>query len=334
MKPFLLLCFAALVGSAQAPFLTDIRQLTHGGQNAEAYWSPDGKRLIFQSTRPPYSCDQIFIMNADGSGQRLVSTGKGRTTCSYFLGDNSHILYASTHLAGAACPTDPDRSKGYVWGIFPGFDIFLATDAGKIEKRLTDAPGYDAEATVNWKTGDIVYTSLASGDLELWTMRPDGSNKRQITHKTGYDGGAVFSRDGSKLVWRANYPNTRDTLAAYKSLLVQNLVAPMKIEIMVADADGRNTRRVTDFGCASFAPTFTPDGKKILFASNKHNCDSRYFELYRMNLDGSGLEQVTSFGGFTSFPEFSPDGKALVFCSDHDAKARYEFNIFTAKWRD
>jgi TolB protein len=334
MKKLLLaaIAAAAVATAAPPPRLLDLRQLTHGGQNAEAYWSPDGKRLIFQTTRAPYECDQIFLMNADGSDQHLVSTGKGRTTCGYFLRDNRHIVYASTHLAGDACPTAPDRSKGYVWGVFPGYDIFLATDDGKIQKRLTDTPGYDAEATINWKTGNIVYTSLASGDLDLWTMRPDGSAKRQITRKPGYDGGAVFSRDGKKLVWRAGYPKTPEDLARYQSLLKENLTTPMKMEIVVANADGSNARTVTNFGCASFAPTFTPDGKKILFASNKHECDSRHFELFLMNVDGSDLQQVTTFGGFTSFPEFSPDGKTLVFCSDKDAKERYEFNIFTAKW--
>jgi len=324
---------AAAAALAQQPYLTDIRQLTHGGQNAEAYWSPDGKRLIFQTTRPPYACDQMFIMNADGSDQHLVSTGKGRTTCGYFLRDNRHIVYASTHPAGDACPAPPDRSKGYLWGVFAGYDIFLATDAGKIEKQLTSTPGYDAEATINWKTGTVVYTSLASHDLDLWTMRPDGSHKKQITRTIGYDGGAVFSRDGKQLAWRAHYPRTPEDLASYKSLLAENLTAPMKMELVVADSQGRNARVITDFGCASFAPTFTPDGRKIVFSSNRHNCDSRYFELYMANTDGTGLEQVTHFGGFTSFPEFSPDGKTLVFCSDRDAKERYEFNIFTARWQ-
>jgi len=323
---------AAVSAGAQPAYLSDIRQLTNGGENAEAYWSPDGKRLIFQTTRPPYDCDQIFIMNADGSDQHLVSTGKGRTTCAYFLKDNRHIIYASTHLAADACPPPADRSKGYVWGVFAGYDIFLATDTGKIEKRLTDTPGYDAEATVNWKTGNIVYTSLASGDLDLWTMRSDGSEKKQITRTVGYDGGPVFSRDGKKLAWRANYPKTPQEMARYKELLAENLTAPMKMELMVADADGSHTRTLTDFGCASFAPTFTPDGKQILFSSNRHDCDSRNFELYLINVDGTGLKQVTSFGGFTSFPEFSPDGKTLVFCSDRNAKGRYEFNIFTARW--
>ena len=330
---FLFICGLAACLSAQSEHLTGIRQLTHGGQNAEAYWSPDGKRLIFQSTRPPYDCDQIFIMNADGSDPRLVSSGKGRTTCAYFLKDNKRIIYASTHLAADACPAPPDRSKGYVWGVFAGYDIFLATDTGKILKRLTDAPGYDAEGTVNWKTGNIIYTSMASGDLDLWTMRSDGSGKKQITKRAGYDGGAVFSRDGTRLVWRANYPKTPETMDRYKTLLAENLTAPMKMEIMVADADGGNARMLTDFGCASFAPTFTPDGKQILFSSNKHDCDSRHFELYLMNVDGTGLQQVTHSGGFTSFPEFSPDGNTLVYCSDEGAKERYEFNIFTARWK-
>lgn len=325
--------FAVSLAFAQDIHLTDIRQLTHGGQNAEAYWSPDGKKLIFQTTRAPYDCDQIFVMNADGSDQHLVSTGKGRTTCAYFLKDGKHIVYASTHLAADACPASPDRSKGYVWGVFEGYDIFLATLDGKIEKRLTDTPGYDAEATINWKTGNVVYTSLASHDLDLWTMKTDGSGKKQLTRAPGYDGGAVYSHDGKKLVWRAHYPKSPEDMAKYKELLSDNLTAPMKMEIMVADADGSNARAVTDFGCASFAPTFTPDDRKIVFSSNKHDCDSRHFELYMMNLDGTGLEQVTHSGGFTSFPEFSPDGKTLVFCSDRGAKERYEFNIFTAKWQ-
>jgi Tol biopolymer transport system component len=272
-------------------------------------------------------------MNADGSDQHLVSTGKGRTTCGYFLDDGKHIVYASTHEAGDACPPPPDRSKGYVWGVFPGYDIYLAGEDGKIQKKLTEAGGYDAEATVNWKTGRIVYTSLASSDLDLWTMKSDGTGKKRISTREGYDGGAVFSRDGKKLVWRANYPKTPEDMERYKQLLAENLTAPMKMEIVVGDANGANARVVTDFGCASFAPTFTPDGRKILFASNKHNCDGRKFELFLMNLDGSGLEQVTDFGGFTSFPEFSPDGQKLVFCSDRGAKERYEFNIFVAGWK-
>jgi TolB protein len=329
----LLAIFAAAAALLPAQHLTNLKQLTSGGQNAEAYWSPDGRRLVFQTTRDPYQCDQIFTMNADGSDQKLVSTGKGRTTCGYFLADNKHIVYGSTHEASAACPPSPDRSKGYVWAVFPSYDIFLAEDSGKIVKKLTDAPGYDAEATVNFKTKEIVYTSMASGDLDLWKMHPDGSKKQQLTKSVGYDGGAVFSHDGKKIVWRGNHPSTPETMARYKDLLKDNLTTPMKMELFVSDENGKNAKQITNFGCASFAPSFTPDDKKIIFASNKLECDGRKFELFMVNLDGSGLEQVTTFGGFTSFAEFSPDGRKLVFATDHQAKARYEFNIFTADWK-
>jgi TolB protein len=328
-----LLISLALWAVAPAQHLTGLHQLTHGGQNAEAYWAPDGKRLIFQSTRDQLECDQIFIMNVDGSDQHLVSTGKGRTTCAYFLKDNKHILYASTHAAAPACPPPADRSKGYVWAVYDTYDIYLATDGGKIEKKLAEAQGYDAEATVNWKTGKIVYTSMQSGDLDLWTMNTDGSGKRQITRTEGYDGGAVFSRDGRKIVWRANHPATPEASKNYRDLLAAHLTTPMKMELFVSDADGKHAKQITSFGCASFAPTFTPDGSKILFSSNKLACDSRKFELFLVNLDGTGLEQVTDFGGFTSFPEFSPDGKTLVFATDKDSTGRYEFNIFTAGWK-
>ena len=313
--------------------LDNLRQLTSGGQNAEAYWAPDGKRIIFQSTRDGHECDQIYIMNADGSNVHMVSTGKGVTTCGYFLADNKHIIYASTHQSGEACPARPDRSKGYVWAVYPGFDIYLATDTGKILKKLTSAPGYDAEGTVNWKNNKMIYTSMASGDLELWTMRPDGGAKKRITNSEGYDGGAVFSRDGSKLVWRANHPATPENMANYHQLLRENLTTPMKMELFLAEGGGGNAKQITNYGCASFAPTFTPDGKKILFSSNKHHCDSSDFELYLVNLDGTGLEQVTRFGGFNAFPEFSPDGKQIVFASSYKSKSNYEFNIFTADWK-
>jgi Tol biopolymer transport system component len=323
-----------LLAFAQNPDrFASLRQLTHGGQNAEAYWAPDGRRIVFQSTRPPYGCDQIFVMNADGSDQHLVSTGKGRTTCGYFLPDNEHILYASTHEADEACPPAADRSKGYVWAVYPGYDIYLATGKGEIVEKLTDAPGYDAEATVNFAGGKIVYTSMSTGDLELWTMNTDGSGKKRLTTKVGYDGGAVNSRDGTKIVWRANHP-AGGQLQQYRQLLSESLTSPMKMEIIVSDADGSNQRQITSFGCASFAPTFSPDGRKILFSSNKHACDGRLFELFIMNLDGSGVEQVTDFGGFTSFPEFSPDGKQLVFASDKNAPSPYEFNIFVTDWKE
>jgi Tol biopolymer transport system component len=324
---------AALLAQEPPKYLTNLKQLTFGGQNAEAYWSPDGKRLIFQSTREPHQCDQIYVMNADGSGLHMVSTGKGVTTCGYFLSDNKSVVWASTHEAGDACPARPDRSKGYVWAVYSGFDIYKSDDQGKNLQKLTNTPGYDAEATVNWKTKRIIYTSLASGDLELWSMKEDGSDKKQITKSEGYDGGAFYDRTGKRLIWRANHPDGQAATAKYRDLLKDNLTAPMRMELFISDAKGARPKQITSLGCAAFAPTFSPDGKKIVFASNKHNCDGRKFELYMMNTDGTGLEQITNFGGFTSFPEWSPDGKKLVFASDYQAKARYEFNIFVADWK-
>lgn len=330
---FLITITAGLALAADdSAFYTNVKQLTHGGENAEAYWSPDGKRLIFQSTRDALKCDQIFVMNADGTDQHMVSNGKGRTTCGYFLPDNGHIVYGSTHLAGDACPPAADRSKGYVWAVYPGYDVILAKDDGSDPKRLTDAPGYDAEATINAKTKKIIYTSMSTGDLDLWSMNLDGSGKKQLTKGYGYDGGAVFSRDGKKIVWRANHPATPELKKTYDSLLKENLTSPMKMELFVGNADGSGAKEITHFGCASFAPTFTPDGKQILFSSNKYDCDSSKFELYLINTDGTNLRQVTTYGGFTSFPEFSPDGKKLVFVTDWKA-GKYEFNIFTADWK-
>jgi Tol biopolymer transport system component len=330
---FLLLVTAATALAQPGERLSNIRQLTSGGQNAEAYWSPDGQRLIFQSTREGHGCDQIYIMNADGSGQRMVSTGKGVTTCGYFLPDGKQIVYASTHEAGPECPARPDRSQGYVWAVYPNFELYLADDNGGNLRKLTDSPRYDAEATVNWKTKQIVYTSLASGDLDLWSMDADGANRRRLTESPGYDGGAFFSPDGRKIVWRANHPADPAGVSRYQELLSQDLTAPMKMEIFVANSDGSEARQITNFGCASFAPQFTPDGKRIIFSSNKNECDSRKFELFMMDLDGGNIEQVTGFGGFTSFGEFSPDGKRLVFTSDWKAQGRYEFNIFVADWK-
>ncbi len=327
------LLFVVVCAWGQSTHISNLKQLTNGGQNAEGYWSPNGKKIVFQTTRDKFECDQIFVMNSDGTDQHLVSNGKGRTTCGYFLPGNKHILYASTHEDGPACPAPADRSKGYVWAVSPTYDIYVAKLNGEIVKRLTNSNGYDAEATVNFKTKRIIYTSMVSGDLDLWTMSLDGLKKRQLTKSVGYDGGAVFSRDGKQIVWRGNHPQSTENVKKYKDLLKENLTTPMKMEIMISDANGQNVRELTHFNCASFAPTFTPDGKHIIFSSNKHNCDGRDFELYMMDTKGNNLQQITNFGGFTSFPEISPDGKKIIFSSSYQTKSRYEFNLFVADWK-
>jgi Tol biopolymer transport system component len=312
--------------------LDRIRQLTSGGENAEAYWSPDGKQLVFQSTRPPLKADQIFIMNADGSDQRMVSTGKGRTTCAYFFKDGKRILYASTHLAGDEPPPPPDFSLGYVWGVFPSYDLFTVNTDGTDLKRLTDTPGYDAEATVSPDGRKIVFTSTRDGDLDLYTMDVDGRNLRRVTKEVGYDGGAFFSPDSKLICYRAHHPQTDPERQEYRDLLSRHMVRPSKMELWVMNADGSNKRQVTRNGAANFCPYFTPDGKRLIFASNLENPRGRNFDLYLINLDGTGLAKVTTDPTFDGFPMFSPDGKKLVWASNRNAKARGETNLFVADW--
>jgi len=328
-----LLCPVGEVAQAQTTkLLSNIRQLTFGGQNAEAYWSPDGKQLVFQATRDGNDCDQIYVMNADGSDLRMVSTGKGVTTCGYFLPGGRDILYSSTHESNAMCPAPTDRSQGYVWPIHAGYDIYRVRLDGTDLRRLTHREGYDAEGTVNWTDKKIVYTSTAAGDLDLWSMDLEGRDKLRLTATLGYDGGGFFSSDGEKLVWRAHHPKEADSVRRYLNLLERDLTAPMKMELFIADANGSNSRKITGFGCASFAPQFTPDRKHIIFSSNMGNCDSREFELFMVDIDGANLTQITDFGDFTSFAEFSPNGLKVVFTSSHNARSPYEFNIFTADW--
>ena len=293
--------------------LRNIRQLTFGGENAEAYFSFDGKRLIFQSTRQGVDCDQIFTMAVDGSQQRRVSNGQGRTTCSYFSPAGDSIVYASTYLGGTACPAKPDFSRGYVWPIYHSYDIFRARPDGSGIERLTDTPGYDAEATVG-PDGRIIFTSVRDGDMELYVMDADGKNVKRITNRPGPDGGAFFSKDGKMIVWRGKTLTDPKELDEYRALLKEGLWRPSDLEIMVANADGTNIRTVTALPGASFAPYFTPDSKKIIFSSNHLDPRGRNFDLFLVNVDGSGIERVTTNESFDGFPMFSPDGRSIT-CS-------------------
>jgi Tol biopolymer transport system component len=313
--------------------LRNIKQLTFGGQNAEAYFSADGKKLIFQSTREPVKCDQIFVMNTDGSDQHMVSTGKGRTTCSFWYPDGNKILYASTHLGSPECPPKPDYSKGYVWAIYPSFDIFTATPDGTDLKQLTKEAGYDAEAVISSDGKKIVFTSVRNGDLDIYIMDADGSNVKQLTHELGYDGGPTLSPDGKLIVYRAHHPKTEQEIKDYKDLLAQNLIRPTYLEIWTMKADGSDKRQITDLGAASFAPAFYPDGKHIVFSSNVGSTGGMgNFELYGVDLDGKNLERLTFTDGFDGFPMFSPDGKKLVWISGRNAKVPHETNVFIGDW--
>lgn len=318
--------------NAQETRLQNLRQLTFGGQNAEAYFSYDGTKIIFQSTRPPYQCDQIFGMNVDGSDVKLLSTGKGRTTCGFFFPDGKRILYASTHLASNACPPAPDRSQGYVWPIYPSYDIFSGNIDGSGLKRLTKTPGYDAEGTISPDGKKIAFTSMRSGDLDIYTMNAAGSAVKRLTSEKGYDGGPFFSWDGKTIAYRAYRPKTQDEMAEYETLLKQNLIKPTRAEIFMMSSDGSNKRQITNNGAANWAPFLLPNNRQIIFSSNLHDAERKSFSLYIINVAGTGLQRVTYGARFDAFPMHSRDGKKLLFASTRNATEPREFNIFIADW--
>lgn len=325
---------------AQESHLKNMKQLTFGGDNAEAYFSFDGKNLSFQSNNKAWGlqCDQIFNMDISRASADttykppLISTGKGRTTCSFFLPGDKTILYASTHLNGDKCPESVKIEGKYIWAVYNNYDIFVSDLNGKIIKQLTNTLGYDAEATISPKGDKIVFTSDRSGDLELWTMNIDGSDQKQVTFGLGYDGGAFFSPDGKQLVFRASRPTTDEEVKEYKDLFAKGLVAPVNMEIYVCDVDGKNLRQVTHLGKANWAPFFHPSGKKIIFSSNHHSQRGYDFQLYMINLDGSGLEKITIESYFNAFPMFSPDGKKLIFSSNRNNHGTHDTNLFIADW--
>jgi len=321
----------------------NMRMLTNGGDNAEAYWSFDNTKLVFQANVEKWgtSCDQIFLYDLASKSDintrpPLLSTGKGRTTCSYFMPGDTTIVYASTHLADEACPPVPERRPDglYVWPVYESYDIFVADLEGNIVDQLTDTPGYDAEATVSPKGDKIVFTSMRTGDLELFTMNIDGSDVKQITSGLGYDGGAFFSPDGSKLIFRSSRPQTEEEIRTYKELLAEGLVQPTEMELYVCNADGSDLQQITDLGNANWAPFFHPSGEKILFSSNHKSPRGFPFNLFMINLDGSGLEQITFDEAFDSFPMFSHDGKHLVFASNRHNGGTRATNLFVAEWMD
>lgn len=325
----------------QEKHLKNIKQLTFGGDNAEAYFSFDNKMITFQVTNEAWDleCDQIFYTPLEESNMgevmpQMISTGQGRTTCSYFMPGNKSILYASTHEWNINCPPVPEpRADGkYVWPIYEGFDIYVADLEGNIINKLTNHPGYDAEATVSPNGDKIVFTSIRSGDLELYTMDIDGSNIKQVTSELGYDGGAFFSPDGSKLVFRSSRPKTEEDIKIYKDLLAEGLVMPTNMEIYVCNVDGTELQQVTDLGKANWAPFFHPSGEKILFSSNHASERGYQFNLYMINLDGSELEQITFDPVFDAFPMFSFDGKKLIFSSNRNNGGTRDTNLFIADW--
>ena len=317
--------------------LSNIRQLTFGGENAEAYWSADGKWITFQSTREGRTCDQQYVMRADGSDLVRISDGRGKTTCGWFLPGSERLLFASSTALDSVCPPRPDPSKGYVWPL-DKYDLYTVGRDGSDLTRLTSYGVYTAEAVVSPDGKKIVFTSLKDGDLDIYTMNVDGSDIRRLTTTPGYDGGAWWSPDGKKIVYRANHPKDPAELKQYRELLAQHLVKPSKVELFVMNADGSDQRQVTNLGGANFGPSWSPDGKQIIFASNFATPRSRNFELYLVSATDTmatadRLEKITVFDSFDGFPMFSPDGKKLIFASNRNAKTEGETNVFVADFR-
>jgi TolB protein len=330
----------ALTVPGEEKHLKNVRQLTFGGQNAEAYFSFEDKYLIFQHQGEGVPCDQIYSIPVDTpdgkpAAPKLISTGKGRTTCAYYFPSGDRVLFSSTHASSPDCPPKPDYSRGYVWPIYNTYQIFTAKPDGSDLKQLTNARGYNAESTITRDGKHIVFTSTRNGDLDIYTMNADGSNVKQLTHELGYDGGPFWSYDGKKIVYRAQHPKTPEEIADYKDLLSKGLIRPGNLEIWVMNADGSNKRQVTRNGAANFAPYWHPDGKRIVFASNVADPkNGRDFDLYIINEDGTGLERITYAPDFDAFPMFTSDGKRLVWASNRNGSAPHETNLFLADWSE
>lgn len=342
-----------LLYSGEEMHLSNIRMLTHGGENAEAYWSPDGQWISWQGQWDGnVKADQIWLMPAAGGEPKMVSTGMGKTTCSFFIPGTDRLVYCSTHAFSPEPPLPPDHKLGYVWSL-DEYDVYTVNRDGSDLRRLTDTPGYDAEAAVSPDGKKIVFTSVRNGDLDIYTIDIDGSNVRQLTHTLGYDGGPFFSPDGKWIVFRSHLPRTDEEVNNYRRLLNERKVAPVRFELQLMRVDGSDRRQITDLGVASFAPYMHPDGKRIIFCSNYGDPDAAElaapspgqpkggvghrmpdFNLWIINIDGNGLEQITFSPVFDGFPMFSDDGKKLIFCSNRHGPTPRSTNIFIADWRD
>lgn len=309
-----------------------VRQITFGGENAEAYFSHDGQWLTLQSTREGRTCDQQYVMRPDGTEVHRISDGRGKTACGWFFPGDKRLFFASTSAHDSACPPRPDPSKGYVWPL-DRYDIYTVNRDGSDLRRITHYDVYTAEGVLSPDGKRIVFTSLKDGDLEIYTMNTDGSNVRRLTHTPGYDGGAWWSPDGKQIVYRANHPTDSVELKAYRDLLDQRLVRPAKVELFVMNADGSNQRQITKLGGANFGPSWTPDGRRIVFSSNYKNPRSGNFDIYMVDTNGSNLEQITFDQAFDGFPMFSPDGKKLVWASNRNDDKPGETNLFIADWQ-
>jgi Tol biopolymer transport system component len=317
--------------------MINVKQLTTDGDNGEAYFSWDSRKLIFQSNRGGYQCDKIWTMNIDGADKKMVSPAHGANTCSFFFPDNKKIVFASTNHIPGDCPPKQAVPPGYVWPLYP-YDIFVANADGTDLKKITDNPRYDAEPVVSSDGTQIVFGSQRDGDFDIYIMNADGSNVRRLTDRTGYDGGPWFSPDSKKIAWRAWYPETEEEKALWKDCMEKDYIVAVPLDLWVMDSDGSNKMRLTRNGATNWAPSWHPDGKRIIFSSNMddwHDDIKKFghnFELYLINIDGTGMERLTFNNTFDSFPMFSPDGKKLAFGANRNPQKPRATDIYIADW--
>ena len=346
MTAYLLLFLAAAqpppsevpLASEEAQHLRDIRQLTRGFQRAgEAYFSPDARRIIFQAVTDDYPFYQIFTMKLDASGLNRVSTGRGKTTCSYFRPDGKKIIFASSHLdpkldeteargrreadeeararAESAKAKKPYRGRRYQWDFDVHMDIFEANPEGTALVRLTTAPGYDAEGAYSPDGNQVVFCSLRDGDGEIYIMNADGSAPRRLTHRKGYDGGPFFSPDGKHVIFRGD-PEENDHL-----------------QLFVINADGTGERQLTRNQAVNWGPYWHPDGRHIIFASSLATPEGSgrpNYDLFLMDVDTTRTERITFNPAADVLPVFSPDGKQVMWTSTRSADRTSQ--IFLADW--
>ncbi len=326
---------------AYAQLLTNTRQLTFEGRRAgEGYFAPDGNALIFQSEREPGNpFFQIYYLDLTTGETHRVSPGIGKTTCAFFRPGTNRVLFSSTHLDPEAESRQREeiefRASGeqrrYDWDYDPHMDVFSAQRDGSGLKRLTDAPGYDAEASYSPDGEGVVFTSLRSAyppeDLpaedrkrletdpayfgEIYIMDADGGNQTRLTATPGYDGGPFFSADGERIIWRRFDEDG------------------MNADVYTMRVDGADVRRLTDFGSMSWAPYFHPSGEYAIFASNKYGFSN--FELFLVDVAGKREPvRVTHADGFDGLPVFSPDGASLSWTSNRTGSGASQ--LFLADW--
>jgi Tol biopolymer transport system component len=303
--------------------LTEVHQLTFGGENGATRWSWRGDQVALQARADARACAHLSrVTLTDPPGRFPLGEGESPS----FLPGDRDLVYA----ASPSCARHPYRAEGLA--LDAGLDVFRAKADGSSPTRLTASPGYDAEPSVCGKTGAIVFTSMREGDLDLYRMDADGGHVERLTATTGYDGGAVFDADCAHIAWHAWHPKGK-ALDEYRKQLAENLIRPTTLELWIANADGTDARQVTYLDARSWAPSWYPSEARLLFASTFGGESARDVDLWAIDLDGTNLERVTTAPGVDDAPAFSPDGKSIAFTSTRATElGKTDTNVFVARW--